>query len=412
VARLAIVASGTLGDILPVARLFEVLKDRHEITVLTSERYFRWFEGAECAPLPYDPQVILHSTAGQRLMEGGWLGTRRLRGLYGVVKPHLAESARTARRTLPGHDLAVTAGIPFMTGILSEEMQLPMVRLLFQPHWPNAEVRSLFFSTSRNFTPTINRISHSLVEVGARAMFGRHIRGALGWPRSRVLRNLTDDSFWYNQPTIFLLSRSFTHAEIDASPRAEVAGFIRPPAMPATDEFRKAVLDVQRASRPVVYVGFGPMQTPKTARLLCDFVRAAQGRDVLLAVQGRARDIPASDQVIAVPAGDHRALFPHCHGIIHHGGAGTTVAAMDAGRPFAIVPQWFDQYYWSYRTAQLGVSVPVDFARHGMPTCASDVLDSLLRRQGQDEAFASCLRNVAGADGTHDAVDRIERELR
>ena len=51
----------------------------------------------------------------------------------------------------------------------------------------------------------------------------------------------------------------------------------------------------------------------------------------------------------------HNLLFPHCDGVIHHGGCGTTHSVGRAGKPQLITPLIIDQPYWSYRIHQLGL---------------------------------------------------------
>ena len=51
----------------------------------------------------------------------------------------------------------------------------------------------------------------------------------------------------------------------------------------------------------------------------------------------------------------HNLIFPHCDGVIHHGGCGTTHSVGRAGKPQLITPLIIDQPYWSYRIHQLGL---------------------------------------------------------
>src|SRR5262249_1444762 len=54
---------------------------------------------------------------------------------------------------------------------------------------------------------------------------------------------------------------------------------------------------------------------------------------------------------------NHQALFPKVAAVIHHGGAGTTAAAAQAGTPQLIVPQGADQPYRATPAARLGIGV-------------------------------------------------------
>ncbi|KAG8368757.1 hypothetical protein BUALT_Bualt15G0079100 [Buddleja alternifolia] len=49
-------------------------------------------------------------------------------------------------------------------------------------------------------------------------------------------------------------------------------------------------------------------------------------------------------------------LFPRCAAVIHHGGSGSTAAALRAGIPQIICPFILDQFYWAERMFWLGVA--------------------------------------------------------
>lgn len=54
----------------------------------------------------------------------------------------------------------------------------------------------------------------------------------------------------------------------------------------------------------------------------------------------------------------HAWLFPRCAGVLHHGGSGTTGAALHAGVPQCVAPMIFDQHTWAAAAAALGVAPP------------------------------------------------------
>jgi UDP:flavonoid glycosyltransferase YjiC (YdhE family) len=78
-------------------------------------------------------------------------------------------------------------------------------------------------------------------------------------------------------------------------------------------------------------------------------------RGLLLAGWGglRARHLPAS--VMQVPYVPHDWLFPQVAGVVHHGGCGSTAAALRAGVPNMAVTFGYDQPLWGQQLARLGV---------------------------------------------------------
>ncbi|MDL9935710.1 glycosyltransferase [Gordonia sp. ABSL1-1] len=108
---------------------------------------------------------------------------------------------------------------------------------------------------------------------------------------------------------------------------------------------------------PPVYVGFGSMPVP-AARIgsIVGHLRARGLRVIAHTTHHITEgDGGTDDAVLAVGTGlDHERLLPHCHGAVHHGGAGTTAAAARAGIPSVI--GWFsaDQPMWAGALARAG----------------------------------------------------------
>jgi UDP:flavonoid glycosyltransferase YjiC (YdhE family) len=52
----------------------------------------------------------------------------------------------------------------------------------------------------------------------------------------------------------------------------------------------------------------------------------------------------------------HARLFPRCAAIVHHGGAGTTAAALRAGTAQVILPVMLDQFHHAHVLARTGLA--------------------------------------------------------
>ena len=166
------------------------------------------------------------------------------------------------------------------------------------------------------------------------------------------------------------------------------------------------------AGPPPVYVGFGSMRAPKDiARVAIEAIRA-QGRRALVA-HGWAdlALIDDRDDCFAVNEVNHQALFGRVAAVVHHGGAGTTTAATQAGAPQVVVPQWADQPYWAGRVAGLGIGVA-----HEPATPTTESLSAALRKAltPQTRARASAVAGTIRTDGATVAarllVDAASRE--
>jgi sterol 3beta-glucosyltransferase len=113
------------------------------------------------------------------------------------------------------------------------------------------------------------------------------------------------------------------------------------------------------AGSPPVYIGYGSMTGREPERMteiaLAALAKTGQ-RGILLTGWGGicAADLPES--VSKLESAPHDWLFPRMAAIVHHGGAGTSAAALRAGVPSVVVPFFGDQPFWAHRLLQLGVS--------------------------------------------------------
>ncbi len=81
----------------------------------------------------------------------------------------------------------------------------------------------------------------------------------------------------------------------------------------------------------------------------------------------------ARDDCFVVGEVNQQALFGRVAAVAHHGGAGTTTAATQAGVPQVVVPQFGDQPYWAGRVAALGIGM----AHDGATPTADSLSDAL-----------------------------------
>ena len=118
------------------------------------------------------------------------------------------------------------------------------------------------------------------------------------------------------------------------------------------DAGTEAFLD---AGSPPVYVGFGSVRAPRGAATVALDAARALGRRLIVSRGWAELDVPGDADCLVIDDVNHQALFPRVAAVVHHGGAGTTMAAAMAGVPQVVVPQMFDQFYYAGRVTALGV---------------------------------------------------------
>ncbi len=163
---------------------------------------------------------------------------------------------------------------------------------------------------------------------------------------------------------------------------------------------------------PPVYVGFGSMTGKDPKRLTHTVIEAldeAGYRGLLATNWGGLADVSLPDHIYRIREAPHDWLFPKVAAAVHHGGAGTTAAALRAGIPSVICPFFGDQPFWARRISELGVGTgPLP-----QKTLNPKMLASAIRRVLEDEnirqkaaGFGTLIR---AEDGVRSAVCAIER---
>jgi len=253
-------------------------------------------------------------------------------------------------------------------------------------------------------------------------------------------------------PTTCLWSPSLL-APPDFPDTASITGFLLPPCGAAADAAAAAeappeLLAFLAAGPPPVYIGFGSITLPPAraaavgAEVLAG-ARAAGGRAILAGgwaqLGGPGAGAPGGGGAsggasgtsgggggasgggasggggAAAGGGDvlllrrevaHGWLFPRCSAIIHHGGAGTTAAALLAGRPSLVVPFFGDQHAWArlVREAGAGGELPAE-------ELSAASLAAALRRLRAAPDWADCAARLGAAMAAEDAVGAAVRSV-
>ncbi|HRI71652.1 MAG TPA: glycosyltransferase, partial [Polyangium sp.] len=174
----------------------------------------------------------------------------------------------------------------------------------------------------------------------------------------------------------------------------------------------KALEEFLAAGSKPVCIGFGSMSqtAPEEAtRLVLDAVARSGVRAVLLSGWGRLEAKERSDQVFQAEHLPHSWLYPRTRAIVHHGGAGTTAAALRAGVPEIVVPFHGDQFYWAKLVHDLGLG-PEGIARTRL---SAERLARALRTAVDDLEMARRAADmgarVRAEDGVGRAVQAMER---
>lgn len=165
---------------------------------------------------------------------------------------------------------------------------------------------------------------------------------------------------------------------------------------------------LQPHDRPLVTVTLGSV-VPRMAGMgvLKPFVEAAGAADADFVITLGGADAA----VFGTPPPNVRlldwvpfnALFAASDAVIHHGGAGTTLTALDAGLPQLVLPQGADQFINAAAVAKSGAGAVVDDPRQ----LDAERIAELLADTPMREAAQRVSAEMAGQPAPADLVSRI-----
>jgi sterol 3beta-glucosyltransferase len=221
---------------------------------------------------------------------------------------------------------------------------------------------------------------------------------------------------------LIAVSPGLFKSSVPSDPRHAVCGFLDLPdpggsasAMPPLPEAIATFLDQGPAP---VYFGFGsmipddPQQVTTVGRIWADAVNRVGCRAIFqLPLPELASRFETPGRIMVTTGAPHGLVFPYCSAIVHHGGAGTSRAALRSGRPSVVVAHLLDQFFWANELERVGVA-PRPLHRRSLtaPKLARALASAL-----QSASMASQAARIGAAldreDGVSTAVGLIETRL-
>ncbi len=409
--RLSIHTLGTRGDVQPYLALARGLKARgHEVLLIAPAQFADAVqaEGVTFAPLPEAFLDLLERPETKKIMGGSGTGFGagfKLIKHYRHLMRGLLDAEWEAARAF-GPDAILyhpkALGAPHIAGKLN-------IPLFLASPLPGFTPTSAFPTPILPFTSLgpLNRLSHGLMIHGGSFIFSKTVRQ---W-RAEVLSLAPRGKAAPLRGTLYGYSPHVIPKPDDWGQDVAVTGYWFLDARDwRPDPDLAAFL---KAGEPPVYVGFGSMPGTDPERLtetVIDGLRRAGKRGLIATAGGALGYVRASDDMHVIAGAPHDQLFPLVHSTLHHGGAGTTGAALRAGKPTAICPFLGDQPFWARRIAQLGVG-PKPIDKQNM---SADVLAAAFQAM-DDETMrmhaVSIGRAIHGEDGIENACSFIESRL-
>ena len=409
--RALLLTVGSQGDVQPFVALASRLRSGGHEAVLAAPALYRGLAAAcdvPFVPLDLDLDRLGVTLAGQHGLRHLLTFCRSLGRAAGALLPGATAAAQLGadvvvhHPVLPvGQHLAEFLGVPAV--VAQPQPALVPTREFASAAWPcrvpgvlnrpsYRAARALSGAWAR---PQIERWRRDVLALPPRP--GRHdpLRAAAGGP----------------VPVLHAYSAHVVPRPADWPASAQVTGYWLLPSAPGWTPPRR-LAEFLEAGDPVVYLGFGSMPGPDPEALAAALAAAAARlgfRAVVASSSPALRRLLPAGRFLVIRQAPHDWLFPRVRAVVHHGGAGTTGAAVTAGRPQVIWPFGVDQRFWARRMTGLGVAPPARPVRALTGPALAEALGQALG----DPRLAATARDlgdrVRAEDGCGAAVARLER---
>ncbi|HUT52776.1 MAG TPA: glycosyltransferase [bacterium] len=408
--RMVMVTLGSRGDVEPFVALGLGLKAAgHEVSVATGTDCEAWVRGLGLGfkAVGGDMRAAITSAEGRRLLR-----TRNpvsfVRRLRRTAAPILKTMQEDILAALAGADACVFSYLCGPVIDIHEARGLPCFMGIMQPlirtgDFPNPAV------SLGSLGRTLNRLTFDVFNLLMYAFFAdignTWRRERFGLPRAQALRRLEKIGL----PILGAFSPSIIPKPSDWPDYAHVTGYwFMPPdqGWTAGPELTAFLAD---GPAPVC-VGFGSMvdDDPKgLTKIVEDALDRAGQRGIIVGGWGGV-GAGVGGRHLTIESAPYDWLLPRTAAMVHHGGAGTTSAALRAGVPAVVVPfMGVDQPYFGRLVLSAGAGPrPIPRSKLTAANLAAAVTAAVSDENMRSRA-AALGRAIREEDGVKTAVGLI-----
>jgi sterol 3beta-glucosyltransferase len=418
--HLVIVTSGSRGDVQPYLAL--ALRARaagHRVTLATHAIFRPWIEscGVAFRCLHGDPKQMLSNPGGRAWLADGsrsglWQFVREFRRDFGALLDGLLDDLLTATADA---DIVLYNAVCMSIAQLRELRGVPVIAGWMQPTTPTRAFptsglpyRETNTTSDQRRNEFTHRVGEQLLWQLARTRVNRWRRRAFNaapLPFAGPFRKQRSPDY----PVCYAYSAAVLPSPGDWPAWIAPTGywFLNSPKYTPSAELEHFL---DSGTAPVT-IGFGSM-TPQDGewltRIILEACERAEVRAVLLQGWGSLGHTSLPSWAHAESDVPHDYLYARSCAVVHHGGSGTTGAALRSGTPAVIIPLGFDQQFWGGRTHALGVS-PAPINRRELTAEKLAAAMRITQRNNEMRHAAAVLgATIAAEDGIGVALQRIE----
>ncbi|WP_405444534.1 glycosyltransferase [Streptomyces achromogenes] len=399
--RILIAAAGSRGDVAPYTGLgAELRRAGYDVTLATTDTF---------APLVRDAGLDFRRLPADTQVRGSGTGKRALMRTAAAFITELGQGFADVMDD--GTDLLLLSATTAPLGWhLTEATGTPSLGVYLQPTAPTGD-----FPPVVTGSRSLGRLANRAAGRFALRMADRVYEQAVAQLRRRLqlppaspseMRRRQEQANW---PILHGFSTVLVPRPSDWRSGLDVVGNWWP-HHEAAERLPHDLEDFLRAGPRPVLIGFGSMAAGDGERLseiAVQALRRAGLRGILQA--GNAGLAADGNDVLTIGDVPHALLFPRLAAVVHHGGAGTSAAALRAGVPAVTVPVTADQPFWAGRLAAIGAATdPIPFRSLTVERLA-DSLHQVVKQQAHSRAAAKAAHHLMTENGAGQALKVIQQ---
>jgi sterol 3beta-glucosyltransferase len=382
--RITILTIGSRGDVEPLIALAKgLVRSGHKVRLATHEifRHFVESNQLEFFALEGDPQKFFRMREGEELLDSGQ-STKMMTRISTALNPLIEKMAIQSKAACQDTDIILsTLQVP-VGWHTAQALKLPCILIGFVP-LSHTHAFPMPFLRNKSLGRTLNWASYTFFQQIAWAT----MRSAVNKARIEIL-DLPPCPIWgfYKQvekqqvPIYYACSPSVAPNAPDWPSWVQYTGYWF--SNDNNDWTASTALDnFLNAGSPPIYFGLGSMSGKKAEAVFRNTLEAINRSGVRAIVAGgwnNETSFIQSENLFYLREAPHSWLLPRVSLAIHHGGAGTTAAALRAGIPSIFLPFFGDQPWWANRVSELGAGLsPVKTDRLDIEVLANSIQISL-----------------------------------
>ena len=215
------------------------------------------------------------------------------------------------------------------------------------------------------------------------------------------------DVLFSDRLNLLAASPSFWPPAPDWSRAFCVSGELRTPGPPCWQPSQDLAAFLEAGEAPVL-MSLGSMEHMAPARARTLLIESARRAGVRAIIQSKATPEEGREgDLYFLRWAPHELLAPRCSAFVHHGGAGTSHAALRAGLPSLVLPFIFEQGLWAKRLRQVGAAGPAISFWRARSARVAGALRTMLETPSQRLQAQRLSRAMQDEDGAATAIQRL-----